>query len=401
MRSVPEHRPRSRLRVADLLGEVATGIARSLGRSVLTAMGSVLGVGTLVATVGFVTTSSRQVSELFDAQRATQVVVQDPSPVEAEPGFPEDAAERLESLNGVVHAGLTWTVPEAAMSARPGGGAGSLRMPVIAAEPGAVRAMGAHVVAGRAFDGFHERSGAAVAMLSSGAAERLAVTRVEVGPTIFVEGRPFTVIGIFDEVARNTEALQGIIVPTAAAEALPGQATGLSMLVEVAPGAGEVIAAQAPVALRPDDPERLEALAPPDPGELRRHVEGDLETVLIAVSLTSLAAGAVTIMNTSLVSVMERSAEIGLRRALGARPVHIVAQVLAETGMLGAVGGVIGSSLGILVLVGVAAARGWSPSIDPYVPLTAPLAGMLAGVLAGLLPARRAIRLDPTEVLRR
>ncbi|MEZ5229144.1 MAG: ABC transporter permease [Acidimicrobiales bacterium] len=71
----------------------------------------------------------------------------------------------------------------------------------------------------------------------------------------------------------------------------------------------------------------------------------------------------------TLVSVLERTGEIGLRRALGATRRHIASQFLAESAALGALAGLFGTSLGILTVVAVAAARRWSPVLDPWLPL--------------------------------
>lgn len=100
-------------------------------------------------------------------------------------------------------------------------------------------------------------------------------------------------------------------------------------------------------------------------------------------------------------SVLERTGEIGLRRALGARARHITLQFLAESGVLGALGGIVGTSLGVVTVVGVAVARDWTPVVHPATAATAPVAGLVTGVLAGLYPAWRASRIQPAEALRR
>jgi len=104
---------------------------------------------------------------------------------------------------------------------------------------------------------------------------------------------------------------------------------------------------------------------------------------------------------TSYLSVTERAAEIGLRRALGAGPAAINAQFLGETTAIGLFGGLLGTSVGLAVLLAVSAAEGWQVWLNPWTALGGPAAGALVGIAAGLVPARRAARLDPATALRK
>ena len=114
----------------------------------------------------------------------------------------------------------------------------------------------------------------------------------------------------------------------------------------------------------------------------------------------SLLVGAIGIANVTLVSVLERVGEIGLRRALGASRRHIASQFLLESTAMGLAGGVIGASLGIFVIVGVSAMQTWTPVLDAWIPLGAPLLGALIGLLSGTYPSIRAASLEPVEALR-
>jgi putative ABC transport system permease protein len=114
----------------------------------------------------------------------------------------------------------------------------------------------------------------------------------------------------------------------------------------------------------------------------------------------SLIVGAIGIANVTLVTVMERVGEIGLRRALGASRRQVAGQFLAESTTIGLLGGIVGAALGVVVVVSVAAAKQWTPVLDFRLALGAPVAGALVGLLAGLYPSLRAARMEPADALR-
>ena len=139
--------------------------------------------------------------------------------------------------------------------------------------------------------------------------------------------------------------------------------------------------------------------SPPNPQNLQSQVSGDLAGLFLILALISLLIGAVGIANTTLVAVLERTEEIGLRRAVGARPRHIAAQFLAESTALGTLGGLIGTCIGVGVVVIFAAVKDWTAVLNPAYTLPAPLIGSVVGLLAGAYPALRAARTSPLAAL--
>ena len=125
-----------------------------------------------------------------------------------------------------------------------------------------------------------------------------------------------------------------------------------------------------------------------------------MTTLLGAVAAVSLLVGGIGIMNIMLVSVTERTREIGLRMAVGARGRDILAQFLIESVTLSLVGGAIGVALGVLATWAVERATGWSAVMEPWSVLLAVGFAGLVGVFFGYYPARRAARLQPIVALR-
>ena len=125
-----------------------------------------------------------------------------------------------------------------------------------------------------------------------------------------------------------------------------------------------------------------------------------LTTLLASIAAVSLVVGGIGIMNIMLVSVTERTREIGVRMAVGAKPRHILAQFLAEALSLSVMGGVTGAVLGLFSAWRLAAQFGWPMLVRPGIVALALGFSGLVGVVFGLYPAQRASRLDPIEALR-
>ena len=226
------------------------------------------------------------------------------------------------------------------------------------------------------------------------------MTRVDRQPVVFVGEDGFVVIGILAEVRRQPELLNALIVPEGTARKLYDLESPTTIQIDTEVGAASLVSAQAPIAVVPDDPGSVRVQSPPEPDEVRAGVEQDLNSLFLILGGVSLLIGAIGIANVTLVSVLERVGEIGLRRALGAGRRHIAYQFLLESTGVGLFGGAIGASAGMLVVVGVSAMRTWTPVLDPRIPLMAPVLGAVIGLLAGLYPAVRASRMEPVESLR-
>src|SRR5262249_46462105 len=125
-----------------------------------------------------------------------------------------------------------------------------------------------------------------------------------------------------------------------------------------------------------------------------------LHILIAVVASISLVVGGIGIMNIMLVSVTERTREIGIRMAVGATPGDVLSQFLIEAVILAMVGGIIGITLGMGAAMAMARAIGWPLVISPSIVLLTFAISAGVGVFFGYYPARKASRLDPIEALR-
>jgi putative ABC transport system permease protein len=137
-----------------------------------------------------------------------------------------------------------------------------------------------------------------------------------------------------------------------------------------------------------------------DMGQVQEGTSETLTVMLMVIASVSLLVGGIGIMNILLVSVTERTREIGIRMAVGAKRVHIMMQFLIEAMTLGVVGGLIGVAFGILAARLTTIIAGWPTIISSDAVVIAFIFSVAVGLFFGLYPANKAARLNPIEALR-
>jgi len=244
---------------------------------------------------------------------------------------------------------------------------------------------------------------------------------VDVGGTVQIENTPFPVIGLLEMRDSKSGSLTfrnldtALFVPMASLETLYGGENKVSqVLLEIADGTDVMVASNAIKDLYSDLGTPVNTLSAEEMSQRIMGVLSGIQQALTAIAAIALLVGAIGVMNTMYTSVLERTRDIGIMKAVGAKDRDVMSLFIIESGLLGIVGG----AIGILAGVGISSAAGgmlagsltvpgmssastsFSASYSPQLIIGTLLFSAVLGALAGALPARRAAKLNPVEALR-
>lgn len=385
-------------------------------RSFLTLLGVIIGVMTVVAVVSIVTGLNSFVTEqLFTLSPDVFVVTQFGIITNRDEFLEALKRKRITLQDARAIERLCGECADVALSAR-----SRQKVKRLAEDlPGAVIVGGTanlaelnnlDLEAGRFFLDAEERHAAPLAVIGADVKEELFGPLDPIGRLVWIETQPYKVIGLL----RKQGAVLGqnqdnqVFVPLDAFRKQFGVRRSLNLLVRPAGGIEGSAVAQDEVRniLRG---RRHTPTSDPDPfgivdaGAVQtvwRQITAGAFALVIFISGISLVVGGIVIANIMLVSVVERTREIGIRRALGARKRDILLQFLTEAVMLALSGGLVGVLLGALIAFGLSSAVPLPTKITPALVTTGLALSVLTGLLAGVFPARKAANLLPIEALR-
>jgi putative ABC transport system permease protein len=394
----------------------------NLLRSTLTMLGIVIGVAAVIAMVGVGSGAQWQVADQIRSLGANLLLVQ--------PGSENEGAVRLgagsrhnlteEDADAIATevAGVLVAAPTVAGNAHLVCGNRNWTSLVGGVTPDYLVARDWGIGRGRAFTPGEVERAAKVVLLGASVAKELFPDQAPLGRLVRIANVPFTVIGVLGTKGQAAESGRdqddvALLPLTAAKLRVLGSRSKVSRravdFIVVKATATEAIA---PVReqieqllrqrhrLQSDDEDDFQVREPAAAMEAQAAAARTVAFFLAAVGSVSLVVGGIGIMNIMLVSVTERTREIGLRQTVGARRYDIRNQFLIEAVMLCLLGGLTGVALGIGVAIAIAELVGWPILVSPLAVLVAFGVAGAVGVFFGFYPAHKASRLDPIEALR-
>ena len=392
----------------------------NLLRSILTMLGIIIGVGAVIAMIAVGAGAQERVADQIRGLGSNLIIVM---------------SGNLTSGGVRMGGGSGWTLTEddaAALAAEiPGvvaapmlrGGAqivfgnANWSTTVYGTTQDYLDARGWALTVGRSFETAEMTSASKVALIGDTVARQLFADANPVGQTIRIKKVPFEVIGLLEKkgqsmAGQDQDDLILIPISTARKRVLGSgnqakqRAVG-SLVVSVADGfdaavaqqqMGELLRQRHRLGNTQEDDFSIRNLS-----EVLQAQEASsraMSLLLAAIASVSLLVGGIGIMNIMLVSVTERTREIGLRMAVGARPRAILNQFLIEAMVVALVGGLIGIAVGVIASYTIAAIAGWRVALSPTTIALAAGFAALVGIFFGYYPARKASRLLPIEALR-
>ncbi len=408
------------MKALDSLLTALDSLRTNILRTALTTLGIIIGVAAVIAMVAVGAGAEQRVQALIQSLGANVLIVLNGTSVS---GGARGGSGSVISLTTADARALEQEVPAVRIAAPMVRGSGQIIFgnanwftTIYGAPQSYLEARDWVVDRGRGFTAADERGARKVALVGQSVVNELFAGSDPIGAGIRIKRVPFTVVGVTavkgqTPFGRDQDDVVFIPLATAKKRVLGGRKVRADFVgaITVKARTAELVAeAEARVSetlrrrhrIRPGQPDDFVVRNIAQILEARAESQRTMAFLLAAVAGVSLIVGGIGIMNIMLVSVTERTREIGLRMALGARGHDIMVQFVIEAVALSLIGGLIGSLLGVGGSLLVARLADWPMIVSPGAIVLAMGFSAFVGIFFGYYPARKASRLDPIEALR-
>lgn len=403
------------MKAKTLVKVAAQSIVKNKMRTLLTMLGIIIGVGAVNVMVAIGSGAQRQIERQIQGLGTNMLVITPGSAMQG--GVSQGAqtfnrltiedAEMLRSQGFLLSA----VSPVVMTRTQVIGGAGNWRTTIMGVDVDYQQIRDWPVQDGVFFQEGDVRAMRKVVVLGATVAENLFPNGDAVGQQLRVRDVPVQVIGVLapkGQTADGGDQDDVILAPYSTVQTRLAGRAFIPQILASTFSPEEIPAAQAEIReilrashrLAPNEPDDFTVRNQSEIAEAAQGTTQVMTMLLAAIASISLVVGGIGIMNIMLVSVTERTREIGLRLALGARGRDVLTQFLVESIVMSLIGGLLGLGLGVAASSAIAYVTGWSAAVSPAMVLIALGFAGAVGVFFGYYPARRAAALDPIQALR-
>jgi putative ABC transport system permease protein len=406
--------------VRDLIGVALSGLTSRVSRTLLIMLGPIIGVSAIVAAVGLTESAKGDLQQDL-AELGTNLITADAAGSfgTQNPTFPEDVRDRVLALRGVESATATLSITGVVTAPYDAAATyyTAFPTPVLTADAAFLDVMQIELRSGRWLNDFDYTTGARVAVIGLDVANEFEY-RAGTNRTIQISGLDYGIVGVYAPVKLVTNFNTAVLIPplTADNDFDVGLETN-TLYVRADPTRVVEVEEALPVAINLGGSDEVNTSVPSDALEAAAAADSTLQVIVASMGILALVVGGVGIANVMSISVIQRSAEIGIRRALGHGRALIAWQFLLEAVAVGFFGGLGGLALGVVIVIYASHIAGWTYVLEPVlvvggyefpseflgVPTIYALgmgAALFTSVVAGLYPSVKAARLEPLETLR-
>ena len=399
------------MKLADLMRLALSRLGTGKMRTALTMLGIIIGVASVVALVSVAQGATKGISDRLQSLGTNLITVS--------PGFTRTGATRgsigsattltLNDANALAQLdGVAAIAPEITANKLIVAGSLNETASVIGTTPGYLSVFAYQTWVGSFLNQASVDHNLRVAVIGATTADNLSLTEKSIGSTIFVGGLPFELIGILQPKGGTTSEDDRVLIPLSTAREFYTTTASVSAIGLSATSQDEIDALSAEITYTLQQRHGIASTGTNDftlatQAQLLGTVGSvsDVLTLLLAgIASISLLVGGIGIMNIMLVSVRERTREIGIRKAIGARGRDILSQFLVEALALSLAGGVIGIAAGVVASFAIGTYAGWGFIFNPATVVVAVGFSLIVGIVFGVWPASQAARLDPVVALR-